>query len=551
MFEKEPLTTLQEKVSDNDHDAGLETLPSSDRQQDLDSTSTHSEHVLRGFPLIIVIFSLCLSQFLSALDITIVATALPTITRQLGSTNAQYTWVGTSYNLASTASTPLWGKFSDIWGRKPLILLANALFMAGSLIAGLSRTPDMLLAGRALQGFGGGGITILITVIIADLFPLSERGKYYGMSAIVWAIASALGPVLGGVFTQTIGWRWCCKSSNHKVPSKLTLLVFINLPLDLISLVLLCFVLRIKNPKTGFREGLRTLDWIGCIVIVTGTICLLCGLEGGASGQHGWSSPYTLALLIVGIAMLISYVFWEARFAACPITPVRVFAGRFCAASMVAGTFHGFIFIAYDYYLPLYYQVILGATPIVSGVYLFALVIPLSLISASTGIFIKRTGNYHHALWFGSVFMTIGTGLFINFGTNYALWKIIVFQAIAGIGAGPLFIAPLLALQNHLRKADISTGSSALTFLRSMASSISIVVGGVILQSGLPGISLTGSTLHSDRSGGGISSDTAQLYVSALGNMWIFYTALGGVVIFASFMITSKTADRKFEDEEG
>lgn len=171
------------------------------------------ERILRGFVLVAVIFSLCLAQFLAALDITIIATALPTVTGQLHATAAQYTWVGSSYTLASTASTPLWSKCSDIWGRKPLLILANVVFMAGSLQSGLSKTVGMLIAGRTLQGLGGGGILILCTVVMADLFELRKRAKYYGLSAIVWAIASGLGPVLGGVFTQTIGWRWCCMHS--------------------------------------------------------------------------------------------------------------------------------------------------------------------------------------------------------------------------------------------------------------------------------------------------------------------------------------------------
>lgn len=158
-----------------------------------------------------IMLALCLTLLLSALDITIIATALPTIASTLHASAAQYAWVGSSYTLSSTASTPVWAKMSDIFGRKGTIMAAAATFMAGSLVAALAGSISVLIAGRTIQGLGGGGSLVLVTIVIGDLFKLEERAKYYGMTGIVYGIASAVGPVLGGVFTQTIGWRWCCE----------------------------------------------------------------------------------------------------------------------------------------------------------------------------------------------------------------------------------------------------------------------------------------------------------------------------------------------------
>ncbi|KAK6833144.1 MFS-type transporter [Apiospora arundinis] len=480
---------------------------------------------MSAFKRRVLMFSLCLALFLAALDITIVATALPTITHELGANAAEYSWIGSSYLLASTASGPIWVKLSDVFGRKSALLTANLLFMAGSIVAALARTVGMLIAGRAVQGLGGGGLTVLVSVVIGDLFELKDRAKYYGMTGMVWAVAAALGPVLGGVFTQKLSWRWC---------------FWINLPFEGVSLAVLFVVLKVDWPNVGFLEGLKSLDWIGSIMIVGGTIIFLYGLETGSGGQAPWASAQVICLIVFGILLLITFFLYEARLAKNPMIPMRIFNSVTNVASFATFCMHSFIFISYDYFLPLYFQAVLHFQPIISGVSLFALVVPLCSLTIGTGYYVKRTGDYLIPIRAGAIIMAVGTGLFINFGATTDWAKIIVFLFVAGLGAGPMFQTPMLALQSHLDPHDIAASVSAMTFIRNLCTSISIVMGSVLLQRTLGGEGLSAGVGQGAGGGGKEVGPSRDTYMSALHIMWIFYTAWCGVLVILTWLIKGR-----------
>lgn len=494
--------------------------------------------------------ALCLALFLAALDITIITTALPTIAQHFNATSSDYTWVGSAYLLASASSAPVWGKVSDIWGRKPIITLANAVFMAGSLIAALADSIGMLIAARVIQGIGGGGLVILVYVCIGDLYSMRERPKYYGIMGMVWAIASGVGPVIGGAFTEKVSWRWC---------------FYINLPLDGISLVSLIFFLTIETPKTKFIDGIKAVDWVGVITIAGGVVTFLFGMESGGV-THPWGSAFTLCLIIFGLLIIALFFVNEWKFAKYPIIPLRLFRNTSNLAALGVCFCHGFVFIGGSYYLPLYFQAVLGATPILSGVYLLAMVIILSFVSAATGIFIKKTGIFKEPIVLGLCFMTLGFGLFIDL-PNHKQWsKIFIYQIIAGIGVGPNFQAPLIALQSHLKGHDIAVGTATFGFTRNLATAVSVALGGVVFQNELKNhrtqlAQALGPQLSSRISGssfGITASQLAQLtqsqkdavhqvYTDSLQKMWIFYTAFAALGICVSLFIKSKELSRTYE----
>ncbi|KAI4217293.1 MAG: hypothetical protein LQ351_000602 [Letrouitia transgressa] len=498
----------------------------------------------------LIMLALCIAVFLAALDTTIITTAVPTIADRFHASEADYTWIGSAYLLAASASTPTWGKFSDIWGRKPILLAANVLFLIASLIAALSTGTKMLLAARALQGTGGGGLIVLANICVSDLFSMRERGKYFGMIGGVWGIASALGPILGGVFTEKVSWRWC---------------FYINLPFDGIAFLIILFYLNIETPKTPLVAGVKAIDWLGSITIVGGTVMFLLGLEyGGVS--YPWTSATVICLIVFGIITIGLFLLNEWKVAIYPVIPLRLFKYRSNIACLAVSFCHGFVFISGAYFLPLYFQAVLGASPILSGVYTLPFVFTLSLVSAAVGIVIKKTGQYLPSIWFGMSFMVIGFGLYIVLPDHKEWSRIIIFQIIAGAGVGPNFQAPLIALQTRVQPHDIATATSTFGFIRNLATSISVVIGGVIFQNEMAKRASTlraslPSNIASALSGGsaGASTEIVQhlpaaqkavanrVYTLSLRTMWIFYVVVAAIGLIASLAIGKRKLSRQHE----
>ncbi|KAF2661090.1 MFS drug transporter [Lophiostoma macrostomum CBS 122681] len=490
----------------------------------------------------LTMFALYMATFLAALDMTIVTTALPTITLALHGRSSDYSWLGSSYLLGAAAATPIWGGLSDIFGRKPILLITNIVFFVGSLICGLSVSMGMLIAGRAIQGIGGGGLTVMSQICIGHLFSMRRRALFFGIMNLVWAFACAIGPVLGGLFTSRASWRWC---------------FFINLPCDGVAFIAIVLFVRIESPKTSFGKGLQAIDWMGSIAVVGGTVMLLLGLNFGRVSLP-WNSTTVIALVTLGTLLLALFLVIEAWIPRRPIIPVRMVHSVSNIACLGTCFFQSLVFISATYFLPIYFQNVLLVSPLLSGVYLLPFVVTLSFAAAASGVIIRKTGIYRPLIWFGMAVLTLGFGLFIDL-KSYTSWsRIIIFQILAGIGTGPNFQAPLIALQNRTRPQDMAAVTGGFLFVRNLATSMSVVFGGAIFDNQLarlvsetPELSAAisqsvGASLTAANGGVMAAMPPSQrsalqgAYTASLRDMWIFYTGAAGLGTVLSLLIKQK-----------
>ncbi|GKZ24060.1 hypothetical protein AbraIFM66951_010559 [Aspergillus brasiliensis] len=440
--------------------------------------------------------SLCLSVLLSALDLTIITTTIPSIVSTFHSASG-YTWIGGAYTLAYAAATPIWGTIADIWGRKPVILIAMGIFLAGSLLCALAPTMDVLLAGRVFQGLGGSGMV----------------------------------------------------------------------PIGALSFTVLLLYLHVPNPRTPLTTGLQAIDWPGILLILSSAVMILLALDLG-DAIYPWSSATIICLIIFGILTMSLFAVNEYKLARNPIIPFHLFSSPTKAAPYIVFACNNYVFIGLAYYLPLYAQSVLAASALSSGLYLLPLIVSSALSAAAAGIYMQQTGRYLPVMYIAQILLMLGTGLLINLHFETSLTRLIIFQTLAGIGVGMNIDAPILAAQAATTVRDTAAVTATMGFVRSLATAIAVVVGGVVFQNEMSAANtslvdrLGGDTELAGEFDGDLAASNVErigglevgeqvvvreTYFGALRMVWVMYVAFAGLASVGTLFVRKIDLRRESE----
>ncbi|MFD3720950.1 MDR family MFS transporter [Streptomyces sp. NPDC058674] len=469
------------------------TTPTGVRGGDGRSGTTPDDTSMTHAQIMRALSGLMLGMFVAILSSTIVSNALPQIIGDLGGTQSSYTWVVTAALLSMTASTPLWGKLSDLFSKKLLVQISLVIYVLGSVVAGLSQNTGTLIACRVVQGIGVGGLSALAQIVMAAMISPRERGRYSGYLGAVFAVATVGGPLLGGVITDTswLGWRWC---------------FYVGVPFAVIALIVLQKTLKLPVVRRDVR-----VDWPGALLI-SGAVSLLLIWVTQAGDSYAWVSWQTWAMTGGAVALGLLFVLVESR-ASDPIIPLRLFRNKTITLASAASLFVGVAMFSGTVFFSQFFQLARGESPTMSGVLTIPMIAGLFVSSTASGQVITKTGRWKAWLIGGGVLLTAGLGLLGTLRYDTPYWHIAIYMALTGLGLGMMMQNLVLATQNQVAPEDLGAASSVVTFFRSLGGAMGVSALGAVManrvthyvQDGLAALGPKAAAMgHGGTAGGGI-----------------------------------------------
>ncbi|MDB5184740.1 MAG: transporter [Candidatus Saccharibacteria bacterium] len=412
--------------------------------------------------IMVIITALMLAMFLAALDQTIVSTALPKIARELNGLS-EYSWVATSYLLTSAIATPIYGKISDMFGRKKIFMASITLFLVGSALCGLSQNMGQLILFRGIQGLGGGGIFSLALAIVGDIVPPSKRGRYQGYFGAVFGVSSVAGPLLGGLITDHLSWRW---------------IFYINLPIGILALAAISARLHLPVRKTDHQ-----VDYAGALLLAATAGSLLLTLVWGGT-KYAWGSHTIVGLMIGFVVALAAFLARETK-AAEPIIPLRLFKNGIFRVSTILSLLSGMVMFGAILFLPQYQQLVRGESATASGLLMTPLVFGLLAASITSGRLISKLGRYRMFPIVGTLGVILGFFLFSHISMTTSHFILSLWMIVLGLGIGSFMQVMTLATQNAVKREDLGSATSVVVFARTIGSSLGAAIFGAILTARL------------------------------------------------------------------